>query len=386
MKKLSIIIPAYNEENAIQAIIERVLSAKKAIIEKSQLEGVEVIVVNDGSTDRTGDIAGEYARNRRIQMISYEKNRGYGAAIKLGFESSSGELVSFLDADGTCDPLFFIHLLKKMKETHVDVVIGSRLNPESQMPLTRKIGNILYRVLVRLISGSRVTDVASGMRIIRKESLRKLYPLPDGLHFTPAMSVRAILDHDLKIEEVPMPYRERIGPSKLSVFKDGIRFLKVILEIAFTYRPLRLLGVPGIFLLIIACILGAGLLMRDTLQGQLSAFSFLISLVMITLGFAGIQCILTGIIAQAIVHRLRDRASIPSARSLKYIGWFSILIALVLGYAPFSHFIAEGRFSVHWSYLAASVFLLFVGLQILVFSMIPRMVTLLREHIESRLG
>src|SRR5262249_25719974 len=87
---------------------------------------------------------------------------------------------------------------------------------------------------------------ASGMRVVRRSSLSKLYPLPDGMHFTPAMSARAILSEDLTIFEADMPYHEREGQSKLRVIKDGLRFLKVILEAAFLYRPSRPLGMLAI--------------------------------------------------------------------------------------------------------------------------------------------
>jgi len=393
MSKLSIIIPAYNEEKAIQSIIERVLAAKEAIIREGQIEDAEVIVVNDGSTDATPEIAKPYADEKRIQLISYRKNRGYGAAIKLGFESASGDLVSFLDADGTCDPLFFIQLLKMRKETNSDVVIGSRLNPQSEMPLTRKLGNIFYRELVRIISRTKVTDVASGMRIIRKDSLRKLYPLPNGLQFTPAMSVRAILDEDLKISEVPMPYKERIGRSKLSIFRDGIKFLRIILETAAIYRPLRLFGLAGIVLLIAFCIAGIGSYGIHSWQGGFTPL-FLAGLLLFTItAFCGIQCIAAGMIAQVIVNHVRDRKmetaverSLDSAffRGMKYIGWLLIVLACALNYGTISRYITSGHSEVHPGYLGMSVALLLIGIQILFLSLIVRVVRLLKKQRESR--
>jgi hypothetical protein len=86
-----------------------------------------------------------------------------------------------------------------------------------------------------------VKDTASGMRVVRKSSLEKIMPLPDGLHFTPAMSARALLSEELIINEIDMPYKEREGQSKLKIWKDGIRFLSIILKMAFLYQPQRLL-------------------------------------------------------------------------------------------------------------------------------------------------
>jgi hypothetical protein len=120
-----------------------------------------------------------------------------------------------------------------------DMVLGSRLGPDSKMPRLRRLGNRLYAVLLGLLCGRYVTDTASGMRVIRRGALDLLYPLPDGLHLTPSMSARALLN-GLRVVEVPMRYEERIGTSKLRVLTDGVRFLQTILAGVLCYRPERL--------------------------------------------------------------------------------------------------------------------------------------------------
>ncbi|RME41352.1 MAG: glycosyltransferase family 2 protein [Planctomycetota bacterium] len=234
--KLTIVIPALNEEEAIASIIERCLAARQTIIARSPVDAVEIIVVSDGSTDRTAEIAAGY---EDIRLIVFERNRGYGAAIKRGFEEGSGELVGFLDADGTCDPRFFADLVTALIDEEADVALGSRMGPESRMPRLRRLGNRIYALILSALSNKIVTDTASGMRVIRRDALPKLYPLPDGLHFTPAMSARVLMDDRLRIVERNMPYEERIGTSKLSVFKDGLRFLRTILEMTLMWRPAR---------------------------------------------------------------------------------------------------------------------------------------------------
>jgi len=107
------------------------------------------------------------------------------------------------------------------------------------------VGNLLFALLLSLLSSKHIRDTASGMRVVRRASLPKLMPLPSGLHFTPAMSARAILSPDLRIFEAEMPYAEREGRSKLRIIRDGFRFLKVIVEAAFLYRPSRPLGFMG---------------------------------------------------------------------------------------------------------------------------------------------
>ncbi|HMQ28463.1 MAG TPA: glycosyltransferase family 2 protein, partial [Acidimicrobiales bacterium] len=134
--KLLIAIPALNEQDSITAIIERSLDARPAIIAGSPVTEVEITVVSDGSTDDTVALARRFGD--RIGLIVFEENRGYGAAIKAAWEASDAELLGFLDADGTCDPVVFTELCATLERTGVDVVLGSRLNADSEMPLLRR--------------------------------------------------------------------------------------------------------------------------------------------------------------------------------------------------------------------------------------------------------
>jgi glycosyltransferase involved in cell wall biosynthesis len=234
---LSIVVPALNEEGAIEGTVRRCLAARTGL-RALGLSDVEVIVVSDGSTDRTEAIASQFPE---VTVLAFERNRGYGAAIKCGFEHGSGDLVGFLDADGTCDPEMFVALCRALDERQASVALGSRMGPHSEMPRIRRIGNTLFAWLLGTLSKRRVGDTASGMRVIRRSALPDLYPLPDGLHFTPAMSARVLLEDKITLVEVPMPYAERVGRSKLSVLKDGMRFLRVIVQAALCYRPSRLI-------------------------------------------------------------------------------------------------------------------------------------------------
>jgi hypothetical protein len=120
------------------------------------------------------------------------------------------------------------------------------------MPGVRRIGNRFFAALLSGFSGAPVQDAASGMRVVRRKSLPGLLPLPDGLNFTPAMTARALMRGGTKIVEVPMPYRERTGTSKLSVAKDGIRFLRSILDMVFLYQPWRPLFAAALLLFALA--------------------------------------------------------------------------------------------------------------------------------------
>jgi hypothetical protein len=252
---LSIVIPALNEEEAIGGTVERCLAARERIVAESPATGVEILVVNDGSTDRTEEIARGYPD---VTVIGFDRNRGYGAAIKTGFSVARGEWVGFLDADGTCDPGFFANLCRALERSGADVALGSRMGPGSEMPLVRTIGNTIFAWLLGALSRQRIQDTASGMRVLRRAVLPDLDPMPDGLHYTPAMTARVLLEGKLKLVEEPMPYAERVGDSKLSVARDGVRFLVSIVRAAAIYRPSRPLLLIGALFAVLGLALGAG--------------------------------------------------------------------------------------------------------------------------------
>lgn len=294
MTTLSIIIPAYNEENGIAQIIERVLAVRPAVV-RAGVEGFELLVVDDGSRDRTAEIARRYADVRVIQ----QRNRGYGGALKTGFREARGDLLAFLDADGTYPPEAYPALCATAIERRADMVVGSRMSGErSEMPLTRRVGNTLFATLLTILSNTRVSDSASGMRVIRREAMNHLYPLPDGLNFTPAMSTRAIFEN-MKIVEVPIAYSERVGRSKLSVLNDGFRFLHSIVWTVVTYNPVRLFGLAGFALIALGAIVGLA-----TASGSLEFARLFAALV---LAMAGINLFSIGTLFNYIVSLFHQR-------------------------------------------------------------------------------
>jgi glycosyltransferase involved in cell wall biosynthesis len=250
--KLLIAIPAFNEESSIETIIQRSLDARAHIIRNSPAKEVEIRVVSDGSTDRTVERARRYAD--QIELIIFEQNRGYGAAIKEAWKDTDADLLGFLDADGTCDPRFFADLCNALVEAEAGLAVGCRLNKHTQMPAIRQVGNLIFAGILTTAARRRVRDSASGMRVLRREEYRKLLPLPNGLHFTPAMTARALLGSggSTKLVEIDMPYCEREGSSKLKVLRDGFRFLHVIFEAVFLYHPARPFAAVGSACLLIA--------------------------------------------------------------------------------------------------------------------------------------
>jgi glycosyltransferase involved in cell wall biosynthesis len=382
--KLLIVIPALNEEQAIAAIIERCLAAREAIIAQTLVDEVEITVVSDGSGDRTPEIARRYAP--RIKLISYRRNRGYGAAIKLGWSYSDAELLGFLDADGTCDPLFFITLVNRLVDEKLDVALGSRLGAGSRMPRVRRLGNRVFAAMINVVAWSRISDSASGMRVVRRSALARLYPLPDGLNFTPAMSCRAVLDPDLRIGEAPMPYAERVGESKLSALRDGLRFLKIILDLAITYRPFRVFGSLGLLLMLPMLFFGAGALEQYVATGRVKEGMIYRILAILVFGFGGLFMFGVGMIAERVVelktpwirpHRAFYRVvqRLTQSDAMLSAAGVMLLVALLLTARPAWQFLTVGKIFIHWSQIALAGALFLLALQLALMAALQRMLT-----------
>ncbi|MEI7529906.1 MAG: glycosyltransferase family 2 protein [Elusimicrobiota bacterium] len=360
--KLSIIIPAYNEEGAIADILTRCLAARAPICAATGLAAVEVLVVDDGSRDKTRGIAGGFSE---AKLISHPVNRGYGAALMTGFSAASGDYLSFLDADGTCDPLAFIDLYKALEREKADMSVGNRMHSASQMPRVRHFGNRIYAALISVLSGVRVEDSASGMRVFSRSLLPRLAPLPSGLHFTPAMTAR-VACMGKRIVETPIPYAERQGRSKLSVFRDGLRFFRVILGIIFAYFPLRVFGPIGLLFLATA-LAYAYAPVSFYLENHRLHEDVIYRLVTITtLCVCGLMALVFGLLGQKV-----SNISVRRARGFIDTAWLregSILSGAVLAVAgvllnsrTIVEYISSGRITTHWVYILTGSLLVISG-------------------------
>ena len=371
MTTLSVVIPAYNEEDGIEQIIERVLAVRPAL---GQMDIVlEFIIVDDGSRDHTAALI---SKHREVRLIRHLKNRGYGAAIKTGFCHASGDYLAFLDADGTYPPECLPELCRAAIRQNADLVVGSRMGgAKSEMPLTRRIGNFAYARLLSLIGNVRVRDTASGMRVIRKVVLERLYPLPDGLDFTPAMSTRAIYEN-LNIVEVPIPYAERIGRSKLSVVRDGLRFTNAIVWTALAYNPVRILGLASLASLGIALIVGLYMLaLRLSGVVTLNAWQVYALFIATVLGVVAISLFSLGATFNylvALFHKRPVRQGLfgkpifdpPLDHQFGWIGLLSTTAGVLLSLGAFGLSLGGWEISRLWFYLLASALLVVIGLQL----------------------
>ena len=387
--RLTIVIPALNEEDAIGSTIERCLEARDAITANSPVSSVEIVVVNDGSTDRTPEIAAGFAD---IHLVNFERNRGYGAAIKRGFEIGTGDVVGFLDADGTCDPAFFATLCSALVDEQASVAIGSRMGPDSRMPPIRRLGNRMYAFVLSALSNQVVTDTASGMRVIRRDVLRQLYPLPDGLHFTPAMSARVLMDDRLTIVERPMSYEERIGESKLRVCGDGIRFLHTILEMTLMWRPAKLFTSLAVLSLAVMTLVAGHPIEMWFRLGRLEEDMIYRLLFCSLLGTVGVTLLSAGVLSGNLHRLLRDPPGRPSFatallnRAYTFRGFciasgFATPVLVWLVGAGVWTRLTAGYVAEHWSRVVLAGLIVFALVQMLITVLIANV---LRFHAARR--
>jgi glycosyltransferase involved in cell wall biosynthesis len=384
---LSVVIPAWNEEDGIAAIMERVLAVRPALAQVGVAE-LELIVVDDGSSDRTAEIV---AAQEGVRLVRHPTNRGYGAALKTGFHAASGDLLAFLDADGTYPPESFPELCQEVL-AGADVVVGSRRSgAESEMPFVRRLGNLLWSNLVTLLSGQRVIDPASGMRVFRREALERLYPLPDGLNFTPVMSTRAVHE-GVRVSEIPIAYKERVGRSKLSVVRDGMRFLQTIIWTALNYNPVRILGGIGLGMVAVGAIIASVLIgMRLAGITVLGPWGVAGSFAAVVLVLAGLSLFSVGATFNYLVslfHKQPVRQGLfgkPLFRTpLEFHFWWMGLVSIVagatLGIVSFVLGLDGWPIERLWLYFLAGTMLILVGIQLDIFWVVMRVLKELSQR------
>ena len=379
MTTLSVVIPAYNEEQGINDIVQRVLAVRPAL-KVAGVDDLELLIVDDGSSDATADIV---RRIECVQLIQHQHNRGYGAALKTGFNRAAGELIGFLDADGTYPPENFPELCQ-LALNGSDLVVGSRMaGAASQMPITRRIGNMFFANLLSIIGRQKVTDSASGMRVFKREILELIYPLPDGLNLTPVMSTRALHER-ITIVEVPIPYSERLGRSKLSVVRDGSLFLRSIIWTALTYNPVRILGLIGLASLGLATLVLLGFVVAR-LSGvtTLGAGGVAALFVALVAGVTGLSIFSLGITFNYLVSLFYKR---PIRQGLfgqplfkdpldRHFWWLGLMVlggGLAFGGISIVLGLNGWEISRLWLYLLGSAMLVLSGVQLIIYWVLLR--------------
>jgi glycosyltransferase involved in cell wall biosynthesis len=244
--ELSVVLPCLNEAQGLRSCLREL----RETLEIMAVEA-EVIVADNGSTDGSISIVKELQKNWPELSLVFESQLGYGSACRRGFDAAKGRYIFMADADGSYDlralPLF----IRKLRAGS-DLVLGDRFAggvDDRAMPwLHRYLGNPVLSFLVRWLFRVRIADLHCGARAMARTAFRRLIFRAGGMEFASEMVVKAA-KAGMKIEEVPIRYRPRLGESKLRSWSDGWRHLRFIL----LYSPLLLFFLPGLL------IFGAGL-------------------------------------------------------------------------------------------------------------------------------
>ena len=283
---VSIVVPAYNEKDGCLPVMKQLI----ATMEDSNLE-YEIIVVDDGSTDGTSKILAEL--EGAITVLRHTRNMGYGASLKTGIRHSSYDLVVITDADGTYPNDRIPELVGLIDEQAM--VVGARIGKSVKIPLIRRPAKWAINQLANYLSQTKIPDLNSGLRVMRKEVLmRFLRLLPSGFSFTTTITL-AMLTNGYPVKFEAIDYEQRAGSSKIRPIRDTLNFIQLIIRTVMYFEPLRIF-VPLSLMLMLASI--TVLVLSATLTEQV------MDVTTVVLFVAALQMLATGMIADIVDRRL----------------------------------------------------------------------------------
>jgi glycosyltransferase involved in cell wall biosynthesis len=214
--KTTLVLPAYNEEEALPKTLDEYLSYVD-----------EAVVVNDGSRDNTDKVAAEYAsRYPKVKYVRHEANKGKPEALRTGVAYATGDVLIFTDADCTYPASYIPESVGRIQHG-ADMVLGARIFNKHNIRRLNRTGNAIFSALITFFSYTRIKDAQTGFRVMRKDIFPRLDVPARGLEYETKMTLRAA-KLGYNIVEVPIEYRTRVGKSKLNPLKDGYHMLKSI--------------------------------------------------------------------------------------------------------------------------------------------------------------
>lgn len=285
--RFSVIIPAYNEQEGIGKTCRELCDAV-------DFNETEIIVIDDGSTDKTAEIVSEF---EQIRLIRHRKNRGYGSGIRSGTKAARGEYVIWYDADGQHRPEDLKKIMDRLVEDNLDYCIGVR-GGDSFEESNRRFGKWMLKKFIRLVIGENVKDFNSGLRGFKREILMCYLPLlPRGFGAS-TVTTLLMLEQEFYGEEIPIRVRQRIGKSSVRQIRDGLRTMSLIFDMSLLFRPLKVFGTIGGLMVLVGL-----------LYGIIKAFvvGFGIPVLGLLLVCLGIQIICIGIVAKQISSMRKER-------------------------------------------------------------------------------
>jgi glycosyltransferase involved in cell wall biosynthesis len=220
----SVLVPAYNEAHAVADLVAEL---------KRQAVWQEIIVVDDGSTDGTG----EQAERAGARVLRHPYNKGNGAAVKTGLRNAAGTYVLIVDADGQHQPQDTVRLVNHLNQ--YELVVGAR-SADSQASWSRRLGNALLNRIATYLTGQVIPDLTSGFRAARRDAMMEFVHLfPNGFS-TPTTSTMCFIRAGYSVRFEPIVAAQRLGTSKIRLGSDGARFVLILLKVITIFSPLRL--------------------------------------------------------------------------------------------------------------------------------------------------
>ncbi len=224
---IAVVIPAFNEQEGVAATINEI----RKVLEDTSY-AVEIIVVDDGSTDETAN----EAESCGARVISHSHNRGYGASLKSGILASDSDFVLITDADGTYPAQAVLRLIEQAQDT--DMVVGARSLNSAGIPTFRRPAKWFLTRLAEYLAGRRIPDLNSGLRVFRRSELIGFLPiLPEGFSFTTTITL-GMLCNNRRVTYVPIEYRKRLGVSKIQPY-DFVSFIVLVLRTIVLFNPMK---------------------------------------------------------------------------------------------------------------------------------------------------
>ncbi len=243
---VSVVIPCFDEEGAI----ERTLGEVSAALKDLTLPW-EILAVNDGSRDRTGEILDSLApKVPNLRVLHNPFNRGYGATLKAGISESRFDRIVITDADGTYPNERIPELVAELERS--DMAVGARIGANVNIPALRRPVKWLLLQYARWLAGADIEDVNSGLRAVWIRHVKSVWwMLPNGFSFTTTITIASHVNR-LHVKYVPIDYHVRVGKSSIRPIRDTSRFFFLIVRTIMFYRPLQVFGSFGLFLILAA--------------------------------------------------------------------------------------------------------------------------------------